>query len=43
VKETWELVETYEWGEWSFGALLAGMLAFGAVVTVARLRGRDHY
>jgi hypothetical protein len=23
VKETWELVEAYEWGEWSFWLLLA--------------------
>lgn len=37
-KETWELVETYDWGEWSFWALLVGMLALGAIVIVTRIR-----
>jgi hypothetical protein len=43
VKETWELVETYEWGEWSFWVLFTGMLVLGAVVVVVRLRRSDQY
>jgi hypothetical protein len=42
-KETWELVETYEWGEWSFWVLLAGMLTLGAVVALARIRPSNPY
>lgn len=41
VKETWELAEAYEWPEWSFWALLAGMLALAGVVVVARVRRSD--
>jgi hypothetical protein len=37
-KETWALHEEYEWGEWSFWALLAAMLVLSAVVVVTRLR-----
>jgi hypothetical protein len=43
VKETWELVETYQWGRWSFWALLAGMLAIGVAVAVIRIRRSDGY
>lgn len=42
VMETWELAESYEWDEWRFWALLAGMLALAAAVTVVRIhRSRD--
>jgi hypothetical protein len=43
VKETWELVEHYDWAEWSFWALLAGMLVLGAVVIVVRIRRSRGY
>jgi len=43
VKETWELVEEYEWGEWSFWALLGLMLVLAVGVTVARIRRSDEY
>jgi hypothetical protein len=43
VKETWELVETYEWGEWTFWALLASMLLLGAAMTATRIRRSDPY
>jgi len=42
VKETWELVETHEWSDWIFWALLATMLVLGIVVTVTRIRRPDH-
>ena len=38
VKETWDLVETYEWDEWSFWVLLGAMLMLAAVVSAVRLR-----
>jgi hypothetical protein len=42
VKETWELTEAYEWGEWSFWALLIGMLAVSAVLIAVRIQRSDH-
>jgi hypothetical protein len=41
VAETWGLREVYQWGEWSFWALLAAMLLLGALVIVARIRRPD--
>jgi len=43
VKETWELVEEYEWDEWSFWALLAGMLVIAGAVIVERVRRPERY
>ena len=41
VKETWELVEAYDWDEWSFWALLAGMLVLATAVIVVRVGPSD--
>jgi hypothetical protein len=43
LKETWELVEEHEWGDWSFWALVAGMLALGVAAIVVRVRRSDRY
>lgn len=37
VKETWELVETYDWSRWTFWALVLGLLALSAVAIAVRL------
>ncbi|HTR75845.1 MAG TPA: hypothetical protein VMH33_11400 [Solirubrobacterales bacterium] len=42
VKETWELHESYEWPEWAFWLLVAGMLVFCVSLTVGRARRRHH-
>jgi hypothetical protein len=42
VKETWDLVEAYEWDEWIFWALLTGMLLIAAAVIVVRIGRSDH-
>jgi hypothetical protein len=42
VKETWELIEAYEWEKWSFWALLAIMLALALGLIVVRIRRSEH-
>jgi hypothetical protein len=42
-RETWELVEAYDWAEWAFWVVLAGMLAFSAAVVVSCTRRFEDY
>jgi hypothetical protein len=38
VKETWDLIETYDWSRWSFWVLILGMFVLSAVEIAVRIR-----
>jgi hypothetical protein len=37
VKETWDLVETYDWSRWAFWVLVGGMFVLAALATGVRI------